>query len=84
MIFDVGDRITLSDNKVYLVSSVYKCDFLYYLLVDVNDYKNTKVFLLKEKQVLEEIRDPSQIKVLLPYLLKNALNSVKNILESNQ
>lgn len=79
MIIDIGDRITLNDNRKYLVSSKVVYDnSLYYLLTDLENISEYKICLLTSKNTLIRINDEDVINKLVPYLVCESLNNIQN------
>lgn len=79
MNIDIGDYVTLNDNKRYFVSSkvVYN-NSLYYMLNDFEDMNEFKIFMLINNNKLIKIEDESIISRLVPYFVRESLNSIEN------
>lgn len=79
MNIDIGDYVTLNDNKRYFVSSmvVYNNN-LYYMLNDFKDMNEFKIFMLVNNNKLIKIDDESIISRLVPYFVRESLNSIEN------
>ncbi len=67
----VGDVLTLSDKKEYVVVSIAELDLInYYYIADINDESNLKICYL-DKEELVEIKDSDLIIQLLPLFKEN-------------
>ena len=58
MEFEVGDTLTLEDNKDYVISKSKVIDDInYMLLIELPDYKSFRYVKLLNNESLEEIND---------------------------
>lgn len=79
MNIDIKDRITLDGQNEYLVvSKINYEDKIFYLLLNVTNYKDIKIcFENKEKfNTLVESEDSTLNKMLMPSFMKEAINSI--------
>lgn len=65
MEFEVGDVLTLEDNKDYVVSQSKLVEGFYYmLLIELPDYKSFKFVKVIDNDNLEEIDDIDKVEEL--------------------
>ena len=80
--FDVGDSLTLSDGREYVIVSNATLDGkTYYYLGDIKEPTNVKFFVerIADKVYMDEIKDEETIKMLYPLFEK----STKKFLKKN-
>ena len=78
--FDVGDSLTLSDGREYVIVSNATLDGKnYYYLGDTKEPTNVKFFVerIANKVYLDEIKDEETIRILYPLFEKNTKKFLK-------
>ena len=83
MNIDIKDTLILDNNKQYIVISKanYNNQTYYYIVEETNKNNDTK-FCYQRNDELIEITDNELIKKIVPLLVENSNNAMKEIIES--